>query len=263
MNELLIVAGIILFMCIVIGYVRGFIKIVASLAATVVIIVLVVFLTPYVSKGILKLTPLEKVVQEKCVQLLAPDLENIDLSGIEVNGQKIDRESLEAAGISEEEIKKAIGEVEIPREKQIEMIEKADIPELFRQMLLENNNSEIYQALGVNTFGEYVGAYLAKVIADFAGFLLTLLVVTIVIRTIVYTLGLISDLPVIGGLNRVAGGILGLATGVIIIWVILIVVTLLYTTSIGKVCFENIRDSQILTFLYDHNPLLEAITKFR
>ena len=57
--------------------------------------------------------------------------------------------------------------------------------------------------------------------------------------------------------------LLGMATGVIIIWLILIVVTLLYTTSIGKICFENIADSQILTFLYDHNPLLEAITRFR
>ena len=65
---------------------------------------------------------------------------------------------------------------------------------------------------------------MAKVIADFVGFLLTLLIVTIVVRTIVYMLGLISDLPVIGGLNRIAGGVLGMATGVIIIWVILIVV---------------------------------------
>ena len=54
---------------------------------------------------------------------------------------------------------------------------------------------------------------MAKVIADFVGFLLTLLIVTIVVRTIVYMLGLISDLPVIGGLNRIAGGVLGMATG--------------------------------------------------
>ena len=260
MNGLLILVGIILLVCVIAGLVRGFIKIVASLAATIIIIVLVVFLTPYVSKGILKVTPLERMVQEKCVELLTPDLEDMDLSGIEINGQKLDGIDLEAAGITEEDIKNLIGKIDLTREQQISAIENANIPQLFRDLLLENNNAEIYKNLGVSTFGEYVGAYMAKVIADFVGFLLTLLIVTLVVRTIVLFM---SDLPFIVVLNRIAGVVLGMATGVIIIWVILIVVTLLYTTSIGKICFENIADSQILTFLYDHNPLLEAITRFR
>ncbi len=65
MNGLLILFGVILLVCVISGLVRGFIKIVASLAATIMIIVLVVFLTPYVSRGILKMTPLKSMVQEK------------------------------------------------------------------------------------------------------------------------------------------------------------------------------------------------------
>lgn len=263
MNGLLVVVGIIFLICVIVGLVRGFIKIIASLAATIAIIVLVTFLTPYVSKAILKITPLESAVQKKCAEMLTPNLEDIDLSGIEINGKQIESSDLEAAGISAEDIGKLLEETEIPREKQISLIEGAQIPELFRQLLLENNNSEIYNALGVSTFGEYIGSYLAKLIADFCAFLLTLLVVTIVVRSVVYAFGIISDLPVIGGLNRIAGGILGLGTGLVIVWVLLIVVTLLYTTEIGKICFENIGDSQLLTFLYEHNILLNTITKFR
>lgn len=258
MNGLLILSGIILLICVISGLIRGFIKIIASLAATVMIIVLVVFLTPYISKAILKVTPLESMVQDKCIEMFLPDIEDVDLSEIEIKGQKID-----AAGITEEDIKNVIGKVEIPREQQISAIENAKLPKVFREMLLENNNAEIYGNLGVGTFGEYVGTYLAKIIADFVGFLLTLLVVTIVVRTIIYALGIISDLPVIGGLNRIAGGVLGLVTGVIAIWIILIAVTLLYTTAIGEECFRNIADSQILTFLYENNPLLEMLGRFR
>ena len=58
----------------------------------------------------------------------------------------------------------------ILREQQISAIENANIPQLFRDLLLENNNAEIYKNLGVSTFGEYVGAYMAKVIADFVAF---------------------------------------------------------------------------------------------
>lgn len=263
MNGLLILSAIILLICVISGLIRGFIKIVASLAATIAIIVLVMFLSPYVSDGILKVTPLETMVQEKCIEAFLPSKENADLPEIEINGQKVDREELEAAGITESDIKNAIEKAEIPREQQISAIENAEIPEIFREMLLENNNSEIYENLGVSTFGEYVGSYLAKIIADFVGFLLTLLIVTIVVRTIIYTLGIISDLPVVGGLNRVAGGVLGLATGVIIIWVVLIVVTLLYTTAVGEACFRNIADSQLLTFLYENNPLMEVLSSFR
>lgn len=263
MNGLLILSGIILLICVISGLIRGFIKIIASLAATVMIIVLVVFLTPYVSKAILKVTPLESMVQDKCIEMFLPDIEDVDLSEIEIKGQKIDAADLDAAGITEEDIKNVIGKVEIPREQQISAIENAKLPKVFREMLLENNNAEIYGNLGVGTFGEYVGTYLAKIIADFAGFLLTLLVVTIVVRTIIYALGIISDLPVIGGLNRIAGGVLGLVTGVIVIWIILIAVTLLYTTAIGEECFRNIADSQILTFLYENNPLLEMLGRFR
>lgn len=123
MNGLLILVGIILLVCVIAGLVRGFIKIVASLAATIIIIVLVVFLTPYVSKGILKVTPLERMVQEKCVELLTPDLEDMDLSGIEINGQKLDGIDLEAAGITEEDIKNLIGKIDLTREQQISAIE--------------------------------------------------------------------------------------------------------------------------------------------
>lgn len=256
MNGLLIATCVLCVVCIIVGFVRGFIKIVASLAATVATIALVMFLTPYVSEGILKWTPLESVVQEKCINAMVTD----ETPGIEKETEGID---LEALGITEEDIQNVIGNIEIPREKQIELIEQANMPEIFKDLLLENNNSEVYQALGVTTFGEYIGSYLAKLIADIAAFLLTLFVVTVVVRSIVYALGIIGDLPVIGGLNRVAGGILGMATGLLIIWVAFIVITLLYSTNVGRTCFKDIAASRLLTFLYKNNVLLNFVTKFR
>lgn len=231
MNILLIVTGILFLICIVIGFARGFVKIIASLAATIIIIVFVIYFTPYVSEGIREVFPLESVVQKNLTKVLA---ENVELS-----------------------------DVEISREHQIELIEQADIPMFFRELLLENNNGEIYEVLGAATFGEYVGRYLAKIVADIVAFLLVLFVTTIVVRSIVYSLGLISKLPVIGGLNRVAGGILGMATGVVIVWVFFIVITLLYETNIAKQCFENIGDSRLLTILYENNVLMKEIMRFR
>ena len=235
MNGLLIAVGLIFLVCMIVGYTRGFIKIVASLAATVATIVLVTFLSPYVSGVLLKTVPIEEMMQEKCMEILMSNQEGVTVSD----------------------------DVENSQDAQFFMIENAKLPEVFQQLLLDNNNPEIYKTLGVTTFSEYIGSYLARLIADIVSFLLTLIVVTIVVRTILCTVGFIGKLPVIGGLNRIAGGILGIGTGLIVVWVLFIIITLMYDSEIGRQCFASIAENEFLTYLYENNILMNYITKFR
>lgn len=228
MNELLIIVGFIFLLCAVIGANRGLIKIVASLVTTLVTVVLVIFATPYVGEALKKFTPIESTVQKKCVELLpVEEVENLT------------------------------------REAQIALIESSDFPQMFKDLLLENNNNEVYASLGVETFAEYVGAYLATLICNIAAFLVTFVLVTIIVRLLLYILGVIGDLPVIGGINRLAGGALGLVTGLVIVWVLFIVITLFYDWTISKRFFENIAESQLLQMLYNNNILMNLVTKFK
>lgn len=249
MNSLLIITGIIFLICGIYGASRGFIKIVASLAATIVTILCGMFLSPYVSRIILEVTPLEETMQTKCAEILKTSIqEHASASGIQ--------------GIEKIEKIEEIEKIEFPREMQISLIENANLPKIFKETLLENNNSEIYQALGVSHFSEYVGSYLARTIANYAGFLITMLIVTIIVRIAFRALGVISELPIIGGVNRVAGCVLGLAIALVVVWLLFILVTLLYNTAVGKICLENIGNSRILSTLYENNILMNFITKF-
>ena len=246
MNNTLIIVGIIFLVCMIIGYARGFVRIVASLAATLATIVLVTFLSPYVSEMLGNVLPVEKMVEEKAMEIL---LGNEQIENTE------DSEGEEEIVIPEE--------VETSREVQISLIENAEMPEVFRRLLLENNNNEIYQVLGVSTFSEYVVKYLAKLFTDIASFLVTLLAVTIIVRTIIYILGIISDLPLIGGVNRLVGAVLGLGTGLIVVWLFFIVITFIYDNKISQMCMQDIAANEILTELYNKNILMNFITKFR
>ena len=238
MNGLLIAVAVIFLVGMFWGYYKGFIKIVASLATTIATIALVGFLTPYVSDMVMKVVPMESLMQEKCIEILFPESKETEEYTIP-------------------------DEIEGSRDAQISLIEQAKIPDLFRQSLLENNNEEIYESLGVTKFSEYVGSYLARLLANIISFLLVLVVVTIAVRIIVSALGIIGKLPVIGGINRLAGGVLGIGTGLIIVWVMFVVITLLYNTEIGEMCFSYIEESKFLTELYNNNILLNFITKFR
>lgn len=156
-----------------------------------------------------------------------------------------------------------ITSAEIPRDLQISAIEGADLPDLFKSLLTENNNSEMYTRLGATTFAEYVGDFLAKLILNILAFLGTFILITIIIRAIVFALDIVSNLPVLGVLNRLAGGVIGLSGALIIVWTAFVVITLLYVTSFGKELYTMIETDNFLSILYQYNPIMSLATMFR
>lgn len=229
MNILLLIIAIIFAFSAFIGYKKGLVRIVASLLATIIIVFLVSLATPYVSQWIRQSTPLESTVQNKITELIP--------SGAELSGQPTS-------------------------EQQIASIESAQLPDMFRQMLLENNNQEVYEALGVTTFLEYISSYIAKVLADIIAFLIIIVIAIVILPLVIRMLGIVNKLPVIGGVNRLAGGVAGLGIGLVIIWILFIAITLMYNTALGKAFFENIETNSILKSLYDNNILMQYIVKF-
>ena len=157
----------------------------------------------------------------------------------------------------------AIKEAEIPREMQMEAIQNADLPDVFKTLLTVNNNSEIYKQLGVETFAEYVGGFIAKLFIDIVSFLCTFLLVTIILRAIVFALDIVAELPGIGAVNHLVGGLMGVAGALVIVWILFLLITLIFTTTIGKEMFRMIEASGFLQVLYDYNPVLKLATLFR
>lgn len=151
--------------------------------------------------------------------------------------------------------------MEIPRDMQQEAINAADLPDIFKDLLAVNNNDEIYEELGVNTFAQYAGSFLAKVIINIVSYLGTFLIVTIILRAIIFALDIVAELPVFGLVNRLAGGVIGFVGAAIIVWILFVVVTLLYTTVIGKDIYQAIQSNGILKFLYDNNPIMGMAAK--
>ena len=306
MNWLSMTVGAIFLICLIVGFMRGAVKIIVSLAATVVTLVLVYFATPYVSDAIAEYTPLDDMIKSQVVSTMANAAASQLGGGEEAGGMDADsvRKVLQAAGVSEETLAQygitiddivngnissedlarfgissdvlnglqgeegtsmedIITSAEIPRDVQIQAIEGADLPEIFKSLLTENNNSEMYSRLGAETFAEYVGDFLAKLILNILAFLCTFILVTIVVRAVIFALDIVSNLPVLGILNRIAGGIIGLGGALIIVWTAFIVITLLYVTSFGKEMYELIDTDLFLKTLYQYNPIMEIATMFR
>ena len=303
MNWLLITVGVIFLVSIIVGICRGAIKIAVSLATTIVTLVLVFFATPYVAKTIEKYTPMDDVIKNQVISIMANAAVS-QVSGEESGGlsEESVRKVLEAAGVGEDllsqygitiedivngniskedlaqygisgnvldgldsgqqTVEQAIEGAEIPREMQTQAIQQADIPNVFKSLLTVNNNSEIYQQLGVETFAQYVGSYLAKLIINIVAFLITFVLISIILRAIVFALDIVSSLPGVGIVNRLAGGVIGMVGAMVIVWTLYIIITLMYTTTVGKELFQMIQENQFLTMLYEYNPIMKLATIF-
>lgn len=151
---------------------------------------------------------------------------------------------------------------DIPKDVQVKAIENADFPEVFKALLTANNNEVIYKELGVETFAQYVGTYFAKLLIHIATFLALFLLITIILRAFVFALNVVNEIPVFGIMNRLAGGVAGAAFSLLVVWFLFIVVTLFYTTEIGKQIYEVIEGTPYTKYLLENNPLLKISMKF-
>ncbi len=302
MNWLEISIGIVFLICIITGLVRGAIRIMVSLIATIVTFAIVFFATPYVSQAVEKYTPLDDMIKQKVVSTMADAATSAITGGGTVSGQGLNeaavKKALKAAGVSEEMLNRygisisdivngkidssdlakygisanvldgltggsgsSVENADIPESLQETMIKSADIPEVFKNLLLKNNNKEMYDELGVKTFPQYIGAYVARLVINIIAFILTFIVVTVIIRAVVFALDIVSELPVIGFFNHLAGGALGIGIALIIVWILFMIVTLMYTTAVGKEIYEMVQNNSILKLIYDCNPVMRMAVK--
>lgn len=300
MNWVLIATGAVILIGFMIGVYRGAIRIAVSLVTTVITLILVTFLTPYAAKAVSDFTPLDDMIKEqvsaaminmasaepsaegkkftedevrkvlKAAGITEEQLKTLGVSIEDIVDGKVTGDELAQYGISrsildglksDESVKEVIENADIPRDMQVAAIEASDLPELFKSLLSTNNNSEIYKELGVETFAQYVGSFLAKLIINIAAFLCTFLLVTIVFRAVIFALDIVSELPVIGFVNRAAGGVAGVLCALVIIWIAFIIVTLLHVASIGADVYEMIQKDTLLRMLYEYNPIMKLAAR--
>lgn len=204
------------------------------------------------------------ITEEQLAQygISVSDIVNGNISGDELAQYGISSSLLDGLRNSGT-VEKAIEEAEIPRDVQMAAIEKAELPEIFKELLSTNNNSEIYNELGAETFAQYVGRFLAKLIINIIAFLAVFILLTIVLRAVIFALDVVSNLPVLGFVNRLAGGGTGLLCALVVVWVLFIIITLLYTTSFGKEMYDVILGNDITKMIYENNPIMKLAVNFK
>ncbi|MDD3339276.1 MAG: CvpA family protein [Lachnospiraceae bacterium] len=138
------------------------------------------------------------------------------------------------------------------------LIENLPLPESVQGML-EDNSGLLGAVLSTDVASTYVADYIAAWIVYGIAILISLVVSIILIVIATHFLNLIAKLPVLGGINRVGGLLLGTVQGLILIWIFFLIVTALANTAFGASAMQEINRDNILTYLYDNNLIMQFV----
>lgn len=207
------------------GHYRGFLKLVISMTALIISLIAVRILMPQVTDFLRDNTGIHQWMEENMLNAV----------GLETGGQEISQALLPA--------------------EQRSVIEGISLPESLKEALIENNNEEIYQMLGVDQFVDYIGSFLADRIINTLAFILLFLLVYVAVRVLAHLLDLVAKLPVLSGINQIAGAVLGLCLGLFYFWIFCLVLNLFVSTQWGQYLINDIENTPWISFLYRNNLL--------
>lgn len=73
-----------------------------------------------------------------------------------------------------------------------------------------------------------------------------------------FALGLVGELPGIRIVNQMAGLLLGLVKGIIVIWLALLVITVFCSTEVGASLLKQVERDYFLNFLYERDLFVKV-----
>lgn len=222
-----IVILLILILFIWMGYRRGFIREIVSFFFVFLSLSLAWAINPYINDFLISETPVYSTIQETCTDFVQKQSSNL----------------------------------ENEMESSSQFIDGLNLPEILRKNIEKNNNTENYAELSVNTLTEYVSGYLARTIVNGFSYVLAYILATIGIRIVVYILNLIAGLPILKTANKLTGGLVGFVKGLVFIWILFLILTVLCSTEIGKTSLELIEKDSLLSVIYQYDPLIQIFTK--
>lgn len=224
MNWLAAVVLIILLVSALRGYKVGFIKTAFSLLSVIIALVVSTIISPWMSKVLRE--------NENFVKGINAQLEAI----IVLEDKDIDKASEETG-----------------------FIEDLSLPKMIKDSLIENNNVEVYKAMAVNSFKEYLINAISVMVINTIAYAICFVGIFILLFVLSRVLDIISKLPLLNEVNKISGLAVGVLMGCIKVWIFFLVVTSFSTSPFGESIFEMINESPILSFIYNNNLLMNGI----
>ena len=150
-------------------------------------------------------------------------------------------------------------EILLDRAGQEELVRSLPFLPALTDSILANEAVGGYAGQGLEAFASYISHAVSEQIVILLAYFATFLAVFFVLRVIVLLLNVLEHLPLLHGINKLAGLIFGLAEGLLAVWLLGLALTMAGTTGLGQSAARCIGESSFLTAIYGNNLLQQII----
>ena len=234
MNVLTIVVLAVIALCAYGGYRQGFLRVAYSLAGWILVLGIVTFSSPYITRFLEENTKIQDTVKEKCLEHLEESKEEEQENPEEGEKEK-DTDLPQYNGLLPEAVMENI--VQSAAHGAEELLE----------------NSGVYENIA-----ESVSRFILEGLSFFAAFLLA----SVLVRCLAGVLDIVSHLPVVKDVNKALGVMAGGIKGLLIVWLAFYLLAVCITNEYARGIYTYVKESPVLLFLYNNNILLQLILMF-
>ncbi|MCF0230075.1 MAG: CvpA family protein [Parasporobacterium sp.] len=221
-----IATGVFLAIFLIVGFARGFLRIILTTFSLIITLILAGVIAPHLADFVENSTVIGSRMQTGIEEFVESKLDPLSNTALDAENKFID---------------------------------SLPITDNMKKDLKSGNTLAGYVDDGVNSFAEYMGKHLTTLIIKILSYVLLFILIFLVIRLILRLSNVINHIPVVGGVNRIFGAVVGLAEGVLFLWIICLIIMMLSGTEFGASCKQVINSSRFLKFIYDNNYLMKII----
>lgn len=221
MIDLMIIVWMILF--IAVGYRKGLIRTLITFSSSIIALILTFIVYPVVKEIILKVTTLYTLIYTNVFE----HIQGIDFGrGLQTQAKSI-----------------------------VENI--TWLPKVLTEQIASNNNTAMYEYLGVTSIQEYISAFITNTIIALVAILVTWLIIKIALGIGLELIsGIIEHLPVISSCNHLGGGILGGLKGLLTVSIVVLVIPMIMMNPSFGELGSLVESSYLAQWIYKYNPII-------
>ena len=235
MNWLLIIIVLLLALCVVNGYRKGFLRMMYSMVSWVIMFALVTWATPYINTFL--------------------RAKQIEQEAAAVPGEAAD-ETQPAAGQQAEGVEQNNGQPADLTKLGVKL------PDSVMNNISEKTADLAGEALDASGIYAQVSVGMADFILNGISFFIAFAVGMIVLHFFSGILGIVSRIPIIRGINKYLGTVAGAIYGFVVVWIAFYVIALCSTSEVGGALISYIYESPFLTYIYENNLIVALIMMF-
>ena len=131
------------------------------------------------------------------------------------------------------------------------------LPRFLAEQIVDNNNTTMYELLGVHTLVEYISTYITNIVIGMLAILITWFLIKVVLVGILGGAAkIVEHLPIISELNHFGGFIIGLFKGILTVCIItLLIPAFLIVPSLMNFGIL-LQSSYLIQWFYEHNLVI-------